>query len=146
MSDEVERRIVALLKPPMTCPHGNPIPGLDELTPPPVCTTPEPSDVTHDVAGLVEKNAMALSLLSQGFAYPCHSPQQRDMEAPLPPYSKFRNLTRLLVLSGYLHQSRHELGAAMRTGGTRTTSPPASRVSAAARPLFTRTSPERMIR
>ena len=32
MSDEVERRIVALLKPPMTCPHGNPIPGLDELT------------------------------------------------------------------------------------------------------------------
>ena len=31
MSDEVERRIVALLKPPMTCPHGNPIPGLDEL-------------------------------------------------------------------------------------------------------------------
>lgn len=32
MSDEVERRIVALLEPPMTCPHGNPIPGLDELT------------------------------------------------------------------------------------------------------------------
>ena len=31
MSDEVERRIVALLKPPMTCPHGNPIPGLEEL-------------------------------------------------------------------------------------------------------------------
>ena len=31
MSDEVERRIVSLLKPPMTCPHGNPIPGLDEL-------------------------------------------------------------------------------------------------------------------
>jgi DtxR family transcriptional regulator, iron-dependent repressor len=31
MSDEVERRIVALLKPPMTCPHGNPIPGLAEL-------------------------------------------------------------------------------------------------------------------
>jgi DtxR family Mn-dependent transcriptional regulator len=31
MSDAVERRIVALLKPPLVCPHGNPIPGLDEL-------------------------------------------------------------------------------------------------------------------
>jgi hypothetical protein len=33
-----------------------------------------------------------------------------------------------------------------RTGGTRTTSPAATRVSAAARPLFTRTSPLRMMR
>jgi DtxR family Mn-dependent transcriptional regulator len=31
MSDAVERRIVALLKKPLVCPHGNPIPGLDEL-------------------------------------------------------------------------------------------------------------------
>src|SRR3978361_2213539 len=53
MSDEVERRIVALLKPPMTCPHGNPIPGLDELTLPPVGMTPEPSNLTHDAAGVV---------------------------------------------------------------------------------------------
>jgi len=31
MSEEVERRLVALLGNPTTCPHGNPIPGLDEL-------------------------------------------------------------------------------------------------------------------
>jgi DtxR family Mn-dependent transcriptional regulator len=31
MSEEVERRLVALLDNPMRCPHGNPIPGLDEL-------------------------------------------------------------------------------------------------------------------
>jgi DtxR family Mn-dependent transcriptional regulator len=31
MSESVERRIVALLGTPTSCPHGNPIPGLDEL-------------------------------------------------------------------------------------------------------------------
>ncbi|MFG2006475.1 metal-dependent transcriptional regulator [Spirillospora sp. NPDC048911] len=31
MSEEVERRLVALLDNPTSCPHGNPIPGLDEL-------------------------------------------------------------------------------------------------------------------
>jgi DtxR family transcriptional regulator, Mn-dependent transcriptional regulator len=31
MSDAVERRIVALLEKPLLCPHGNPIPGLDDL-------------------------------------------------------------------------------------------------------------------
>jgi DtxR family Mn-dependent transcriptional regulator len=31
MSDAVERRIVAMLDQPLVCPHGNPIPGLDEL-------------------------------------------------------------------------------------------------------------------
>jgi DtxR family Mn-dependent transcriptional regulator len=31
MSEAVERRIVALLRKPLVCPHGNPIPGLDEL-------------------------------------------------------------------------------------------------------------------
>ncbi|HYT09354.1 MAG TPA: iron dependent repressor, metal binding and dimerization domain protein [Mycobacteriales bacterium] len=31
MSDAVERRIVTLLGAPTSCPHGNPIPGLDEL-------------------------------------------------------------------------------------------------------------------
>ena len=33
MSEAVERRIVALLDKPLVCPHGNPIPGLDELGP-----------------------------------------------------------------------------------------------------------------
>lgn len=31
MSEAVERRIVAMLTRPLVCPHGNPIPGLDEL-------------------------------------------------------------------------------------------------------------------
>jgi DtxR family Mn-dependent transcriptional regulator len=31
MSEEVERRLIALLDNPQMCPHGNPIPGLDEL-------------------------------------------------------------------------------------------------------------------
>ena len=43
MSDSVERRIAALLGAPTTCPHGNPIPGLDELG-----TVPIP---TKDAAG-----------------------------------------------------------------------------------------------
>src|SRR2546429_1571011 len=39
MSEAVERRLVALLDHPTSCPHGNPIPGLDELGEPAV---PEP--------------------------------------------------------------------------------------------------------
>jgi DtxR family Mn-dependent transcriptional regulator len=31
MSDAVERRIVTMLDKPLVCPHGNPIPGLEEL-------------------------------------------------------------------------------------------------------------------
>ena len=31
MSEAVERRLVSILRSPTTCPHGNPIPGLDEL-------------------------------------------------------------------------------------------------------------------
>jgi len=31
MSDAVERRIVAMLEKPLVCPHGNPIPGLEDL-------------------------------------------------------------------------------------------------------------------
>src|SRR3954469_17722825 len=51
MSEEVERRLVALLGEVSTCPHGNPIPGLDELgaqarEPAP----PEPLAVMTDVA------------------------------------------------------------------------------------------------
>lgn len=35
MSEDVEQRLVQLLKHPDVCPHGNPIPGLDELGEPP---------------------------------------------------------------------------------------------------------------
>lgn len=31
MSDAVERRIISMLKKPLVCPHGNPIPGLEQL-------------------------------------------------------------------------------------------------------------------
>jgi DtxR family Mn-dependent transcriptional regulator len=42
MSEAVERRIVALLRKPLVCPHGNPIPGLNELGLP-FATTDDPS-------------------------------------------------------------------------------------------------------
>jgi len=42
MSEAVERRIVAMLEKPLVCPHGNPIPGLDELGLP-VSATDDPS-------------------------------------------------------------------------------------------------------
>ena len=44
MSEAVERRIVALLKKPLVCPHGNPIPGLDELGLP-FSTTDDPTEL-----------------------------------------------------------------------------------------------------
>ncbi len=40
MSEKVERRIVALLDKPLVCPHGNPIPGLDQLGLPFATTVP----------------------------------------------------------------------------------------------------------
>jgi DtxR family transcriptional regulator, Mn-dependent transcriptional regulator len=45
MSDAVERRIVGLLDKPLVCPHGNPIPGLDELG--------VPFDPVDDVTDLI---------------------------------------------------------------------------------------------
>ncbi len=45
MSEAVERRIVAMLDKPLVCPHGNPIPGLDELG--------LPVSQADDVSGLV---------------------------------------------------------------------------------------------
>lgn len=38
MSEAVERRIVAMLDKPFVCPHGNPIPGLDDLDVPDLAT------------------------------------------------------------------------------------------------------------
>jgi DtxR family Mn-dependent transcriptional regulator len=49
MSEAVERRIVALLKKPLICPHGNPIPGLDELG--------LPFAAVDNVAGLITLSA-----------------------------------------------------------------------------------------
>jgi DtxR family transcriptional regulator, Mn-dependent transcriptional regulator len=50
MSDAVERRIVALLDKPLVCPHGNPIPGLDELGLPFATTDMSANLVTLTVA------------------------------------------------------------------------------------------------
>jgi DtxR family transcriptional regulator, Mn-dependent transcriptional regulator len=54
MSDAVERRIVALLDKPMVCPHGNPIPGLEELG--------VPFSDLEDAAGLLTLTAAAQGL------------------------------------------------------------------------------------
>jgi DtxR family Mn-dependent transcriptional regulator len=50
MSDAVERRILALLTKPLVCPHGNPIPGLDELGLPFATTDPHVDLMTLSAA------------------------------------------------------------------------------------------------
>jgi len=50
MSEEVERRLVALLGNPTTCPHGNPIPGLAELGAPGADDDPRPLSAMTAVA------------------------------------------------------------------------------------------------
>jgi DtxR family Mn-dependent transcriptional regulator len=50
MSEEVERRIVALLDGPSACPHGNPIPGLAELGAVAEAPEAEPLALMTDVA------------------------------------------------------------------------------------------------
>jgi DtxR family transcriptional regulator, Mn-dependent transcriptional regulator len=50
MSEEVERRIVALLGGPSACPHGNPIPGLAELGATAEAPEAEPMALMTDVA------------------------------------------------------------------------------------------------
>ncbi len=56
MSEAVERRIVALLDKPLVCPHGNPIPGLDELG---LDAAGLPFATADDTAGLVTLTAAA---------------------------------------------------------------------------------------
>ncbi len=46
MSEAVERRILALLDKPLVCPHGNPIPGLDDLGLPFAAAAPTLSTLT----------------------------------------------------------------------------------------------------
>jgi len=57
MSEAVERRIVAMLDKPLVCPHGNPIPGLDELG--------LPFQATDDHVGLVTLRAAGVALSGQ---------------------------------------------------------------------------------
>jgi DtxR family Mn-dependent transcriptional regulator len=51
MSEAVERRIVAMLAKPLVCPHGNPIPGLEDLG--------LPFDSADDAVGLLSLTAAA---------------------------------------------------------------------------------------
>jgi DtxR family Mn-dependent transcriptional regulator len=51
MSEAVERRIIALLDNPLVCPHGNPIPGMDDLG--------LPATAADDPSGLVTLTAAA---------------------------------------------------------------------------------------
>ncbi|RCG31817.1 metal-dependent transcriptional regulator [Sphaerisporangium album] len=52
MSESVETRLVTLLDNPVVCPHGNPIPGLDELgVKEPGVTTAEMMSAMADLAG-----------------------------------------------------------------------------------------------
>lgn len=52
MSEAVEARLVTLLGNPVTCPHGNPIPGLEELgVEPPAPVEEEPMSAMTDLAG-----------------------------------------------------------------------------------------------
>jgi len=53
MSDKVERRILGLLDKPLVCPHGNPIPGLDQLG------LPFPTDQSGPLRSLTEAVADA---------------------------------------------------------------------------------------
>jgi DtxR family transcriptional regulator, Mn-dependent transcriptional regulator len=64
MSEAVERRIVAMLDKPLVCPHGNPIPGLDELG-----VTPEldalPDAVTLTAAARSGDTVVTVSRISE---------------------------------------------------------------------------------
>jgi DtxR family Mn-dependent transcriptional regulator len=61
MSDDVERRIVAMLDEPLVCPHGNPIPGLDQLGPIPEPPGESPSpDVLVSLAESVAAGRSAV--------------------------------------------------------------------------------------
>ncbi len=53
MSEEVERRLITLLDMPLTCPHGNPIPGLSELGADAAVAESEPLALMTEVATAV---------------------------------------------------------------------------------------------
>lgn len=65
MSEEVERRLVALLDNPTSCPHGNPIPGLDELGGHADDSEAAPVSVMSDVATPVGARAIVRRISEQ---------------------------------------------------------------------------------
>jgi DtxR family Mn-dependent transcriptional regulator len=64
MSDKVERRILALLDKPLVCPHGNPIPGLDQLGLP-FATTPAGPLISLSQAAAQNSGEVVISRISE---------------------------------------------------------------------------------
>jgi DtxR family transcriptional regulator, Mn-dependent transcriptional regulator len=64
MSEKVERRILALLEKPLVCPHGNPIPGLDQLGLP-FATAPGVPTVTLSDAVRADAAEVVISRISE---------------------------------------------------------------------------------
>src|SRR3954449_13033149 len=64
MSDKVERRILALLDKPLVCPHGNPIPGLDQLGLP-FATTPAIPLISLSQAVAQNSDEVVISRISE---------------------------------------------------------------------------------
>jgi DtxR family Mn-dependent transcriptional regulator len=65
MSEAVERRIVAMLDKPLVCPHGNPIPGLDDLGLPFGATDDHLNLITLTAAGAVPTQRVVVERISE---------------------------------------------------------------------------------
>jgi len=65
MSEAVERRIVALLAKPLVCPHGNPIPGLEELGLPASVTGASPGLQTLTAAAQPGESVVTVQRISE---------------------------------------------------------------------------------
>jgi DtxR family Mn-dependent transcriptional regulator len=62
ISDSVERRLVELLEYPIRCPHGNIIPGLDELG--------VPAEASMRAMAAGRERAVAMTMIAPGLAAP----------------------------------------------------------------------------
>ena len=65
MSEAVERRIVAMLDGPLVCPHGNPIPGLDELGLPATPADPDSPLLTLTTAAQSDGAVVIIDRISE---------------------------------------------------------------------------------
>ncbi|MDT4906026.1 MAG: DtxR family transcriptional regulator, Mn-dependent transcriptional regulator [Pseudonocardiales bacterium] len=65
MSDAVERRILVLLDKPLVCPHGNPIPGLDQLGLPFATSVPASALVSLTQAAVSANGHVVISRISE---------------------------------------------------------------------------------
>ena len=78
ISDSVERRLVELLEYPVRCPHGNVIPGLDELG--------VPAEASMRAVAAGRERAVAMTMIAPGLAAPvvvCRISEQVQSDAAL---------------------------------------------------------------